>query len=84
MFGVRQGFSKSALAVHPLPKLDACKLQNHVCARMQDHLSLCLHELKQAAYNQLQLFSKPGGAVDLGDEAIRALLVKRLLLLQVS
>lgn len=64
--------------------VDACNLQLHLCARMQEHLSLCLHELKQVAYNQLQNLGQPSGSAYLSDEATRVLFVKRLLLLLVQ
>ena len=51
---------------------------------MQEHVSLCLHELKQAAFMQLQALSQPAAAAHLADEALRPVLVERLLLLLVS
>lgn len=50
---------------------------------MQEHVSLSLHELKQAAFLQLQALTQPAAAAHLADKSLRATLVERLLLLLV-
>ena len=51
---------------------------------MQEHASLSLHELKQAAFQQLKALSQPAAAAHVSNEELRAAFVEHLLLLLVS